>query len=291
MKLSAALISAFLITAGAANEQTPALHSLRGGDESGRISGTVQLPELAMDADRETQGLFNGAVCTGIERLLGGTVECACTPEILAGTLSFDCDTLRDVTIRDNIVYTPSFTGLFALSLANRDVTFGVGYCLDGFTVDLDIESVPSPINVGDVCFAGQVKLEPAGSRLISASLESCTFTAGTFGVCDSCVPCETSGGQPGFSVTCDFVEVTACVPLALPVSRSSRRVRPQLFGEQIADGMLELIENNLDRFVSEEAKPEAQVAEAPAVQSAEKEKKPKKDKKPKKPKKNKKDD
>ncbi|GAX11063.1 hypothetical protein FisN_2Lh606 [Fistulifera solaris] len=290
MKLSSALVSAFLVTAAAANEETLTFRSLRGGDESGRISGTVQLPEAAMDADRETQGLFNGAVCTGIERLLGGTVECACTPEILAGTLSFDCDTLRDVTIRQNIIYTPSFTGLFAVSLANRDISFGVGYCLDGFTVDLDIESVPSPINVGDVCFAGQVKLEPAGSRLISTSLESCTFTAGSFGVCDSCVPCETSGGQAGFSVSCDFVEVAACVPLALPVSRSSRRVRPQLFGEQIADGMIQLIENNLDRFVSEEAEPEAQVAEAPAVQSAE-ENKPKKDKKRKKPKKNKKDD
>ncbi|GAX13061.1 hypothetical protein FisN_2Hh606 [Fistulifera solaris] len=290
MKLSSALVSAFLVTAAAASEETLTFRSLRGADESGRISGTVQLPESAMDADRETQGLFNGAVCTGIERLLGGTVECACTPEILAGTLSFDCDTLRDVTIRDNIVYTPSFTGLFALSLANRDISFGVGYCLDGFTVDLDIGDSPA-INVGDVCFAGQVKLEPAGSRLISTSLESCTFTAGSFGVCDSCVPCETSGGQAGFSVSCDFVEVAACVPLALPVSRSSRRVRPQLFGEQIADGMIKLIENNLDRFVTEEAEPEAQVAEAPAVQSAEKEKKPKKNKKPKKPKKNKKDD
>lgn len=288
MKLYFTLASAFIATAAAANDQTPALRSLRGGDESGRFSGTVELPEFSTEEEREA--LLNGAVCTGIERLLGGTVACECTPEILAGSLTFDCDSLRDVTIRQNIIYTPSFNGLFTLSLAQADVSFGVGYCLDGFTVTID--QAPIPINAGDVCFSGRVKLDAFGdNRFLTPSLESCTFSAGNFGVCEACEPCTTVGGRPGFSVTCDFVEVASCVPLLLPISRSSRRVNPQAFGEQVADGMLELVMNDLDRLISEaqaaqaaraqpsQVQQSAEASVAAAVKKVKKDKKPKKDK------------
>jgi hypothetical protein len=241
MKLLLPISFSVLASASASNEQSPALRSANSiGYARGR--------HLASEGEREAL-----SVCTGIERLLGATVECECVPEIMAGTLSFDCDTLRDVAIRQNIIYTPSFTGLFSVALLPMDVSFGVGYCLDGFTIS--VEEAPMPLNVGDVCFQGQVKLDSdlnSTTPLLTPTLESCTFTAGSFGVCEACEPCTTSSGQTGFSVTCDFVEVAACVPLAIPVSRNSRRVSTELFGEQIADGMLELAQPEIDRMISE---------------------------------------
>ncbi|GAX11064.1 hypothetical protein FisN_2Lh605 [Fistulifera solaris] len=241
MKLLLPISFSVLASASASNDQSPALRSANSiGYASGR--------DLASEGEREAL-----SVCTGIERLLGATVECECVPEIMTGTLSFDCDTLRDVTIRQNIIYTPSFTGLFSVALLPMDVSFGVGYCLDGFTIS--IEEAPMPLNVGDVCFQGQVKLDSdlnSTTPLLTPTLESCTFTAGSFGVCEACEPCTTSSGQTGFSVTCDFVEVAACVPLAIPISRNSRRVSTELFGEQIADGMLKLAQPEIDRMISE---------------------------------------
>lgn len=251
MKIILTIILAFLPNAFAAIEHTSSLRSAHiVGDESGKYSGSMEIPEFSSEGEREA---FLDGACTGIERLFGSTVECLCTAEILAGTLSFDCDTLRDVTIRQNIIYTPSFNGIFSVALLPLDTSFGVGYCLDGFTIT--IEQAPMPLNVGDVCFKGKVKLDAdlnSTTPLVTPSLESCTFTAGSFGECEACEPCTTSDGQTGFSVTCDFVEVAACVPLALPVSRSSRRVNTELFGEQIADGMLQLAQSDIDRLISE---------------------------------------
>lgn len=252
MKIASTVALSFLASASAVREHAPALRSANNavGDEFDRYTGSVEIPELSNESEREA---FMDAACTGIERLLGGTVACECTPEIMSGTLSFDCDSYRDVTLRQNVLYTPSFTGVFSVALLPMDVSFGVGYCLDGFI--LTIEEAPMPLNLGDICFKGKVRLDAdlnTTTPLVTPSLESCTFTAGTFGECEACEPCTTADGQTGFSVTCDFVEVAACVPLAIPVSRNSRRVDTELFGEQIVDGILELAQPEIDRMISE---------------------------------------
>lgn len=189
------------------------------------FKGEVQVEDmgLAANEDREAQFL---SICKGIERLFTGEVLCTCNNPILnIGTIEFDCKYLREVSRRE-LSFTPQYKGTFVYRL------FAIDYKFTGRTCAGEVfyysQRVRSELNLGNFCVSYDLIANFNRDRGLTVGLTGCDVTLGLgLGTCKTCSPCTTSSGGPGFKLDCSWVTQQggrSCIPLGLPIGRSSGR-------------------------------------------------------------------